>query len=53
MKPDAADVLGRPTVSTVEELPDDAADLVVVCTPSKANMDLLRACAKKGVRRPS
>ena len=30
--------------------PDGAADLVFVCTPNQANVELLRACAKKGVR---
>ena len=31
-------------------MPDGAADLVFVCTPNQANVELLRACAKKGVR---
>jgi len=43
-------VLGVDTVATVDELPDGAADLVVVCTPAKANVELLRACARKGVK---
>ncbi len=30
------------------ELPPDSIDLVVVCTPSSANVALLRACAAKG-----
>jgi acetyltransferase len=50
VKPDGAEVLGRSTYTSVEDVPADSADLVVVCTPSKANVDLLRACAKKGVR---
>lgn len=50
VKPDGAEVLGRSTFKRVSEIPDDAADLVFVCTPNKANVDLLRACAKKGVR---
>ena len=51
IKPDAAEVLGRPTYSTVDDLPDDAVvDLVFLCTPNKANIGLLRACAKRGVR---
>ncbi len=50
VKPDGADVLGAPTLSDVAEVPDGAADLVFVCTPNKANIDLLHACAKKGVR---
>jgi acetyltransferase len=44
------DVLGVRTVTGVDELPDGQADLVFVCTPAAANPDLLRACAKKGVR---
>jgi acyl-CoA synthetase (NDP forming) len=51
VKPDAAEVLGHETFSSVDDLPDDAvADLVFMCTPNKANIDLLRACAKRGVR---
>jgi acetyltransferase len=44
------EVLGVPVVSEIDELPDDAIDLVFVCTPASANPDLLRACAKKGIR---
>ena len=43
-------VLGLPVASSVDELPDGEADLVFVCTPQAANLDLLRACARKGVR---
>jgi acyl-CoA synthetase (NDP forming) len=43
-------VLGIETVRSIDELPDDTFDLVVVCTPAAANPDLLRACARKGVR---
>lgn len=50
IKPDGAEVLGRSTYTDVSQIPDDAADLVFVCTPNKVNEDLLRACAKKGVR---
>lgn len=47
---EAGEVLGVPVVADVAELPDDAIDLVFVCTPAAANADLLRACAKKGIR---
>jgi acetyltransferase len=43
-------VLGRSTLRSVSEIPDGAADLVVVCTPNQVNVPLLRACAAKGVR---
>jgi len=46
---DGAEVLGVPTVRSVDELPEGEVDLVVVCTPKAANPDLLRACAAKGV----
>jgi acetyltransferase len=42
-------VLGIDTVADVDDLPDGEADLVFVCTPAKANIDLLRKCAAKGV----
>jgi len=47
---EAGEVLGVPVVADIAELPDDAIDLVFVCTPAAANADLLRACAKKGIR---
>ncbi|MDP1820003.1 MAG: CoA-binding protein [Acidimicrobiales bacterium] len=47
---EAGEVLGTPVVSDIDALPDDAIDLVFVCTPAAANPDLLRACAKKGIR---
>jgi acyl-CoA synthetase (NDP forming) len=47
---EGVDVLGRPTLTSLEGLPDGAADLVFVCTPAGANPDLLRAAAAKGIR---
>lgn len=44
------EVLGIRTVADIEQLPQDAIDLVFVCTPASANPDLLRACAKKGIK---
>ena len=43
------EVLGITTVADIADLPDDAIDLVFVCTPASANPDLLRACAAKGI----
>ena len=43
-------VLGVPTVPAVDDLPDGEADLVFVCTPAAANVELLKSCAAKGVR---
>ena len=47
---DGSEVLGHKTIRDVAELPEGAADLVFVCTPQAANAELLRACAKRGVR---
>ena len=47
---DGGEVLGIRTASSVDDLPDGAADLVFVCTPAAANVELLKACAAKGVR---
>jgi acetyltransferase len=44
------EVLGIKTVADIAQLPDNAIDLVFVCTPASANPDLLRACAAKGVK---
>jgi len=43
-------VLGVQTVADIEQLPDNAIDMVFVCTPASANPALLRACAAKGVK---
>jgi acetyltransferase len=43
-------VLGIDTVASIDALPEGPWDLVFVCTPAAANIDLLRACAKRGVR---
>jgi acyl-CoA synthetase (NDP forming) len=47
---DGADILGQPSLRDVADVPEGRADLVFVCTPNKFNIDLLRACAAKGVR---
>jgi acetyltransferase len=44
------EVLGIRTVADIDDLPDGEIDLVFVCTPASANPDLLRACARKGIR---
>ncbi len=44
-------VLGRSTVTSIDELPADAVvDLVVVCTPAGANEDILHQAARRGAR---
>ena len=44
------EVLGVQTVRDPEELPEGSIDLVMVCTPASANLELLRTCARKGAR---
>jgi acetyltransferase len=41
---------GRPTYKSVAEVPKGRADLVFLCTPNTVNEELLRECAKVGVR---
>ena len=43
-------VLGVQTVRSVDELPEGQIDLAFVCTPAATNAEILRACARKGVR---
>jgi acetyltransferase len=43
-------VLGIQTVADIDALPENEIDLVFVCTPASANPDLLRACARKGIK---
>lgn len=47
---EGAEILGEPSLRDVAEVPAGEADLVFVCTPAAANVELLRACAKVGVR---
>jgi acetyltransferase len=44
------EILGLATASSVDDLPRGEADLALLCTPPDANVDVLRACARKGVR---
>jgi acetyl-CoA synthetase (ADP-forming) len=44
------EVLGIQTARSLDDVPDGAVDLVFVCTPAAANVELLRACAAKGVK---
>jgi acetyltransferase len=43
-------VLGIQTVADIDSLPANEIDLVFVCTPASANPELLRACARKGIK---
>jgi acetyltransferase len=47
---DGNDVLGRPTLRDIAEVPAGRADLLFVCTPRDANLPLVRAAAERGVR---
>ena len=44
------EVLGIQTVASLDDVPKDSADLVFVCTPSSANPEILRACARRGIK---
>jgi acyl-CoA synthetase (NDP forming) len=48
--PEGGEILGQRILTSIDDLPENAADLVFVCTPASANLDLLKACAAKGVR---
>lgn len=50
LKLDGAPVLGEPTLPDLSSVPEGAADLVVVCTPNSANIELLKSSAAKGIR---
>ncbi|MGH7821406.1 MAG: CoA-binding protein, partial [Candidatus Binatia bacterium] len=47
---DGVQVLGRATYRSVDDIPAGEADLLIVCTPTSINVELVRAAAKKGVR---
>ena len=44
---DGGEILGVPVATSVDDLPDGAIDLVFVCTPPGANLELLEACAPR------
>jgi acetyltransferase len=46
---EGAEVLGRPTVRRVEDIPSGEADLLIVCTPTAINAELVRHAGKRGV----
>ncbi len=47
---DGAEILGRAVLRSIDEVPQDQADLVLVCTPATVNPEILEACARRGVR---
>lgn len=47
---DGGEILGVPVATSVDDLPDGEIDLVFVCTPPGPNLELLEACARRGVR---
>ncbi len=47
---EGTEVLGVPTVPSVTDLPSGEADLIFLCTPAKANPQILRDAASIGVR---
>jgi acyl-CoA synthetase (NDP forming) len=47
---EGVEVLGRATFRSMEDIPTGEADLLIVCTPTAINVELVRAAARKGVR---
>ena len=45
-----AKVLEIDCCDSVDSLPDGCVDLAFICTPASTNADILRACAKKGIK---
>jgi acyl-CoA synthetase (NDP forming) len=44
------EVLGIRTVPSIDDLPDGEVDLCFVCIPGKAIPEMLRSCARKGIK---
>jgi acetyltransferase len=44
------EVLGHPVLASIEALPENQADLLVLCTPAGANEGIVRTAAARGVR---
>ena len=47
--PEQPTILGVETLASVDEVPQGAADLVMVCTPPQACPDILRSAAERGI----
>src|SRR5207244_417061 len=47
---DGGEILGRPCLRSVADVPAGKADLAFVCTPPAVNVEMLRVCAARGVR---
>ena len=47
---EGGEVLGVEAVTSISDIPSGAADLVFVCTPAQANIELLKECAAIGVK---
>ena len=47
---EGGEILGVRCLTDIDDVPDGAADLVMVCTPAGATEGVLRQCAAKGVR---
>lgn len=48
VNPRGGEILGRPVVTSVEDLPDGV-DLAVLCTPAAMAPELVRACGVRGI----
>lgn len=48
---DRATVLDVKCQESVDDLPDDSVDLAFICTPAATNLEILRACARKRLKR--
>lgn len=48
--PERPEILGVQCEASIEDLPDGAADLVMICTPGRIIPDVLRQSAAKGIR---
>ena len=46
---DGVEVLGRTTVRTIEDVPARVADLLIVCTPTAINVELVREAGRRGI----
>ena len=50
MNREGIEVLGRPALSSLEDLPEGQADLIFICTPPRTIPEMLRISAQKGIR---
>jgi len=47
---ESGELLNQPVLSSIKDVPEGSADLLIVCTPVEANEELIRSAAQLGIK---